>query len=97
MEKNAIAQAAENYSTTPRTVLGNLTNRVAADTQSGVGEMRKSKTLQRAIQQARCKQFGFAEVPKTWEEMIIPDELANTVNGDRFGVMNKPITDENSP
>ena len=50
MEKNAIAQAAENYSTTPRTILGNLTNRVAADTQSGVGEMRNTKTLQQAIQ-----------------------------------------------
>ena len=71
LEFTAISNAADNFATAPRTVLGNLTNKIASETQSGVSEMRKTATLQRAVQRARNNLHGFPKVPTNWEEVNI--------------------------
>ena len=74
-EKETTEVAATNMVTNPRTVLGNLTCNIVQISSRGVGAMRKSGALTKAIQRARKAKFGFPKDPQNWSEMLVPDNL----------------------
>ena len=91
-ERLAIEAAATNIVISPRTVLGTLTSNITQSSSSGgVGAMRKSATLTKAIHRARKSKFGFPKDPRTWSEMIVPDNLKLTMDGDRFLCLEEKI------
>ena len=83
-KKEAIEVAATNIVTNPRNVLGNLTSNIVQSSSKGVGAMRKTGTLTKAIQRARKAKFGFPKDPQNWSEMLVPDNLKDTKGGDKF-------------
>ena len=67
-EKEAIEVAAKNMVTNPRTVFGNLRNysNIVLSSSRGVGAMRKTGALTKAIQRACKAKFGFPKDPQNW-------------------------------
>ena len=76
--------AATNMVTNPRTVLGNLTSNIVQSSSRGVGAIRKTGALTKAMQRARKAKFGFPKYPQNWREMLVQDNLKNTKGGDKF-------------
>ena len=91
-EKEAIEVAATNIVTNPRTVLRNLTSNIVQSSSRGVGAMRKSGALTKAIQRARKAKFGFPKDPQNWSEMLVPDNLKDTKGGDKFLQVEKSLS-----
>lgn len=84
-ENDAIKEAATNSSVSPRSVLGNITNEVTTDfSLKGICAMSKSNAIVQAIKRARYEHNEFPKVPKTWDEMIVPNHLCTTIRGDTF-------------
>ena len=83
--------AATNMVTNPRTVLGNLTCNIVQRSSRGVGAMRKSGALTKAIQRARKAKFGFPKDPQNWSEMLVPDNLKDTKGWDKFLQVEKSL------
>lgn len=46
--------------------------------------MRKSNAILQAIKRARKAEDGSPDVPKTWEQMTVPDHFRRTVRNDQF-------------
>ena len=57
--------------------------------------MRKSNTLVQAVKRARVEHFGFTKVPKSWNDMSVPQHLETKICGDRFLAINEHLGDEN--
>ena len=89
--ENTLIQDAKKSTDSPRIVLGNITNNIVTEMESGVGAMRKTATITKAIQRARAKEFGFPPVPKNWEEMKVPDVLKNTIQNEKFLVFDETV------
>ena len=60
-----------------RTILGYLTNDIV-HSGNDVIFMRKTSTLNRAIQRERVKCLGFPPVSREWQEMVVPESLKMT-------------------
>ena len=91
IEKQAVKESSGNIAICPRTVLGNMTNMVSTLTNEGVSAMRKLNTLGQAVKRARVEHFGFTKVPKSWNDMSVPQHLETTIRGDRFLAINDVI------
>ena len=50
----------------------------------GLGAMRKTNTLKKAVSRARQSHEGAPSVPKSWDDMIVPAHLSVTVSGGEF-------------
>ena len=74
-EKKAIRLAANYPTVAPRTVLGNLSNKLQTENPGSVRVLSKGPAFKKAVQRERKKVMGFPERPKNWEDVIIPDEL----------------------
>ena len=55
LENEAIRQSSTNSTVNPRTMLGALTNNISSEMERGIGSMRKSKAIVKAIQRSRNK------------------------------------------
>ncbi|XP_023344961.1 uncharacterized protein LOC111714145 [Eurytemora carolleeae] len=95
IEKQVVKESSGNIAISPRTVLGNMTNMVSTLTNEGVSAMSKSNTLVQAVKRARVEHFGL-KVPKSWNDMSVPQHLETTIRGDRFLAINEHLGDENS-
>ena len=90
MEMKAIEEAARNSTVAPRTILGNLTNDIV-NSGNNVSAMRKTSTLNRAIQRERVKSLGFPSVPREWQEMVVPESLKITKGNENFLILETNI------
>ena len=97
IEKQAVKNSSGTLVISLQTVLGNMTNTVVHTyTNEGVSAMRKSNTLVQAVKRARAEHFGFPKVPKSWNDMSVPQNLETTIRGDRFLAINEHLGGENS-
>ena len=66
----------------PRSVLANLTNELMEESPTSVNHLSKSKAFTKKIQRARNKMLACPEIPKTWDKMMVPEELQRTASGE---------------
>ena len=58
--------------------------------------MRKTNTLKKAVCRARQNHEGSPPVPKTWDDMIVPANLRETVRGGAFLALEETVTPDAS-
>ena len=58
----------------------------------GLGAMRKTNTLKKAVSRARQSHEGAPSVPKSWDDMIVPAHLSVTVRGGEFLAVEETTT-----
>ena len=88
-EKNAIKDAARNPTVAPKTILGNLTNKLQLENPGSTSYISKAPAFKKAVQREQKKVMGFPNCPKNWEDMVIPDELKVTMDNKVFLILDK--------
>ena len=92
IEDAAIKSVSFNSTVSPRAVLGNITNNIAGTFPAGgIQAMRKTSTIARAVQREKVKALGFPKIPKSWEDMTVPDNLRVTVDKQPFLLFDSPM------
>ena len=64
---------------------------IALNSGHGLGAMRKTNTLKRAVNRARQSYEGAPSVPKTWDDMIVPDHFSKTARGGDFLALEETV------
>ena len=59
--------------------------------------MRKGNTLVQAIKQARSFINGATPLPKTWDEMTIPENFSRKVLGEKFLMLDEKVKPDVKP
>ena len=92
--KEAVTEAGNNPTVSPRTVLGNLTNRLGEVCQgnSAINAMPTPQALKMRINREREKNLQCPKIPHTWDQMDVPDQMKKTAGGEQF-----LITEETLP
>lgn len=88
-----IKSAVENPTLTPRTVFMDLTNSVLSDplTASGLPNLPNMRSMARSIQMKRKSLLGSPSLPKTWDDMIVPEEYTITLDGEEFLILDEHL------
>ena len=92
--KEAIDNAVANPTVAPRTLYQDLTASVMEEpSTSGVGipELPNQRSVARQIQRKRKEELGMPPLPKSWEEMIVPDGFYTTSDGADFLVLDSIV------
>ena len=93
-ENEAVCSAARNPTVSPRTVLANLTSELRANNPQAVSSISKSKTFSKKIQRERKKLLACPEIPRTWQEMKVPDNLKKTSDHEDFLLAEETVNEE---
>ena len=90
--EDKIASAIENQ-TSPRSAFMDISNKILSDpgTSSGLPYLPKMKTVARRMARLREDDLDAPPIPKTWEQMIMPDNFKTTTDGLDFVIMDTTI------
>ena len=92
--KETVANAVANPTVAPRVLYQDLTAAVMEEpSTSGVGlpELPNQRSIARQIQRKRKEEMGLPPVPKTWEEMDVPEAFYSSSDGAEFLILNSTI------
>ena len=64
---------------------------IALNSGHGLGAMRKTNTLKRAVNRARQTYEGASSAPKTGDDMIVPDHFSKTARGGDFLALEETV------
>ena len=88
-----VNEAVSNPTVSPRTVFQNITSHILnnPDTSTGLPYLPKQKSLARELQKKRKLVQNCPPVPKEWEEMVLPDHIKETIDGQNFLILDTVI------
>ena len=92
--KEAIDNAVANPTVAPRTAFQDLTASVMSEpSTSGVGipELPNPRSVARQIQRKRKENLGMPPLPRTWDEMVMPEGFYQTSDGKDFCVLESVV------
>ena len=92
--QEAVANAVSNPTVAPRTVFQDLTASVMEEpSTSGVGvpELPNQRSLARQIQQKRKEELAMPPLPKSWDQIIVPDGFYTTADGGEFLILDSVV------
>ena len=60
---------------------------------SAVFSLPKRSAIAKQVQRARLKTLDVPEVPKTWQDMKVPEALCDTMSGEKFLIMEENLAE----
>ena len=92
-----VENARRNLTLSPRAVMANVTSKLQSQNNaSAVFSLPKRSAIAKQVQRARRKTLEVPEVPKTWQDMKVPEALCDTMSGEKFLIMEENLA-ENRP
>ena len=91
--REKIANAAQNPTVSPRTIMQDITTAVvnSKSAAAGLPFVPSSKAISMSIQRNRVKVTKYPAIPHSWEEMKIPEEMTVTVDKKPFCIMEEKL------
>jgi hypothetical protein len=82
--RDAVVNAVKNPNVPPRSVLVDITNEVVKNpnTENYLGLLPSAKTLAKNIQRKRRLNLNAPPIPRTWEDMVVPEVFKVVLNHD---------------
>ena len=94
--QEVVANAVQNETISPRTAFMDLTNKVMSDPNvgpSGLLHLLTPRSLSMAILRKRKAEGNLPDLPKNWEDMIVPDQYKATIDGELFLILEEIVPD----
>ena len=92
--QHTINNAIHNVTVAPRTAFMDLTNNVLGDsstTSAGLSHLPNPRSMARTIQRKRKSEQDMPDLPRKWEEMIVPDQFKETSDGQLFLILEAEV------
>ena len=83
--------AARTSQDVPRTVFGNLVTKLQAESPLAVAYLPTVKAFARKLQRARKEVLDAPPIPRTWEDMLVPESLSVTGDGQPFLISQETV------
>ena len=92
--KEEVATASKNLNVSLRAVMANITSKLQNANQSqAVYVLPKMSTISKQVQRAREREFQMPQVPRSWDELKVPEAMSVTCSDDPFLIMEEEIED----
>ena len=86
--KEEVATASKNLNVSPRAVMANITSKLQNANQSqAVYVLPKMSTISKQVQRAREREFQMPQVPRSWDELKVPEAMSVTCSDEPFLIM----------